>query len=140
MIKSCSVFLIEQKMGFEKFHCFFVDFLRSSFGRIKVMSTVVEREYKPVITRHTYYTYQLTGFYMIRGFTERYFPQLYFRKSLLFRKCTRPLFQTFILNLLCKQLRKIIFSAIRRSYDPQILHIIALHFHYLQKGRNRFRS
>ena len=74
MIKSCSVFLIEQKMGFEKFHCFFVDFLRSSFGRIKVMSTVVEREHKPVTTRHTYYTYQLTGFYMIRGLTERYFP------------------------------------------------------------------
>ena len=29
---------------------FFVDFLRSSFGRIKVMSPVVERKYTPGIT------------------------------------------------------------------------------------------
>ena len=63
MIKSCSVFLIEQKMGFEKFHCFFVDFLRSSFGRIKVMSTVAEREYTPDITRYICFAYQLTGLY-----------------------------------------------------------------------------
>ena len=72
-MKSCSVFLIEQKMVFEKANCFFVDFLRSSFGRIKVMSTVVEREYLPDITQHICFAYQLTGFYMIRGFTERYF-------------------------------------------------------------------
>ena len=35
-------------MEFEKFNCFFVDFLRHSFGRMKVISTVVERVY----TRH----------------------------------------------------------------------------------------
>ena len=35
-------FHIEQKMVF--------DFLRYSFGRIKVISTVVEREYTPDIT------------------------------------------------------------------------------------------
>ena len=64
-----AVFLMEQKMEFEKFNCFFVDFLGCSFGRIKVMSTVVEREYTPGITR---FTYQLTGFY-IRGSTEQYF-------------------------------------------------------------------
>ena len=63
MMKSCSVFLIEQKMVFEKVNCFFVDFLRSSFGRIKVMSTVVEREYTPDITRHNDFAYQLTGLY-----------------------------------------------------------------------------
>ena len=50
-------------MEFEKFNCFFVGFLRSSFGRIKVMSTVVEREYTPDITRHIDFAYQLTGLY-----------------------------------------------------------------------------
>ena len=63
MKKSCSVFHIEQKMEFEKFNCFLVGFLRSSFRRIKVMSTVLEREYKPDITRHICFTYQLTGLY-----------------------------------------------------------------------------
>ena len=73
IMKSCSVFHIEQKMEFEKFNCFFIDFLRYSFGRIKVISTVVEREYTPDITWQICFAYQLTGFYMIRGFTERYF-------------------------------------------------------------------
>ena len=41
---------IEQKMEFEKFNCFFIDFLRYTFGRIKVISTVVERDYTPGIT------------------------------------------------------------------------------------------
>ena len=72
-MKSYSVFHIEQKMEFEKFNCFFIDFLRYSFGRIKVISTVVEREYTPDITWQICFVYQLTGFYMIRGFTERYF-------------------------------------------------------------------
>ena len=40
-----SVFHIKQKMEFEKFNCFFVDFLRNNFGRIKVISTVIEKEY-----------------------------------------------------------------------------------------------
>ena len=34
-------------MDFEKFNCFFVNFLKYSFGRIKFISTVVEREYTP---------------------------------------------------------------------------------------------
>ena len=34
-----------------KFNCYYVDFLRYSFGRIKVVLTVVEREYTPNITR-----------------------------------------------------------------------------------------
>ena len=63
MMDSCLVFHTEQKMEFEKFNCFFVGFLRSSFGRIKVMSTVVEREYTPDITRHICFAYQLTGLY-----------------------------------------------------------------------------
>ena len=50
MMKSCSVVHIEQKMEFVKFNCFFIDFLRYSFGRIKVISTVVEREYTPDLT------------------------------------------------------------------------------------------
>ena len=49
-MKRCSVFHIEQKMEFEKFNSFFIDFLRYSFGRIKVISTVVEIEYTSDIT------------------------------------------------------------------------------------------
>ena len=48
-MKRCSVFDIEQKMEFEKFNSFFIDFLRDNFGRIKVISTVLEREYTPDI-------------------------------------------------------------------------------------------
>ena len=72
MMKSCSVFHIEQKMEFEKFNCFFIDFLRYSFGRKKVISTVVEREYTPDKSWQICFAYQWTGFCMIRGFTERY--------------------------------------------------------------------
>ena len=67
------VFHIKQKIEFEKFNWFFVNFLRYRFGRIKVISTVVEREYTPGITRQICFADQLTGFYMKRGFTERYF-------------------------------------------------------------------
>ena len=49
-MKSRSAFHIEQKMAFEKFSCFFVNFLRNSFGRIKVISTMVERDYAPDMT------------------------------------------------------------------------------------------
>ena len=58
-------------MEFEKFNCFFIDFLRFSFGREKIISTVVEKEYTPEKTWQIYFAYQLTGFYVIRGFTER---------------------------------------------------------------------
>ena len=67
MMKSYPVFHTEQK-EFEKCH-----FLRYSFGKIKVISTVVEREYTPDITQHVCFAYQLIGFYIIRGFTDRYF-------------------------------------------------------------------
>ena len=50
-MRSHSVFHIKQKMEFEKFNCFFVDFLRNNFGRIKVISTVIEKEYTPDITQ-----------------------------------------------------------------------------------------
>ena len=63
MMESCSVFHTEQKMEFEKFNCFFLGFLRSSFGRIKVVSKVVEREYTRDITRYIGFAYQLTGLY-----------------------------------------------------------------------------
>ena len=73
-MKSCSVFHIEQKMEFEKFNCFFIDFCRYNFGTIKAISTVVEREHTPdIITWQICFTYQLTNFYMIRGFTKQYF-------------------------------------------------------------------
>ena len=74
MMKRWSVFHIEQKMEFEKFEfekfiSFFIDFLRYSFGRIKVISTVVEREYTPNITGQICFACQFTDFYMIRCFT-----------------------------------------------------------------------
>ena len=60
-------------MKFEKFNCCFIDFLRYSFGRIKVISAVFERKYTPDINRHICFAYQLTDFYMLRGFTGQYF-------------------------------------------------------------------
>ena len=95
MMNSYSVFYIEQKTELEKCNCFLVDFLRYSFGRIKVISAVVEREYTPNITRKIWFAYQLTGFFKIKGFIEWLFPNRlspYFRKPLLFRKCARLLF------------------------------------------------
>ena len=63
-------FSYREKMRFEKFNCFSVDFLSYSFRRIKAISTVVERQYTP----------DITGFYMIGGFTELYYLKL-FRQS-----------------------------------------------------------
>ena len=77
MMKSCSVFQIEQKMEFEKFNCFFINYLRNIFGRIKVISIVVERKYTLDITLQICFAYQLTDFYMLRSFTERYFLKNY---------------------------------------------------------------
>ena len=74
MMRSCSVFHLEHKIEFEKkFNCFFIDFSRYSFGRIKVISIVIEREYAPDINWQIFFAYQLIHFYMLRGFTERYF-------------------------------------------------------------------
>ena len=92
-------------MEFEKFHCFFIDFLRYSFGRIKVISTVVEREYTPDINWQICFAYQLTDFYMLRGFTERYFPTDYsyiLENHFYFVNvpgyCFKPLFRIFCVN------------------------------------------
>ena len=66
MIKSYSVFCIEQKTEFEKYNCLFVDSLRYSFGRI----------FRPFLKKSIHqicFLYSLTGFYMIGDFTERYF-------------------------------------------------------------------
>ena len=64
MMKSYSLFHIEQKMEIKNFNCFFIDFLRYSFGRIKVISAVVEREYTPDINWQICFAYQLTDFYL----------------------------------------------------------------------------
>ena len=82
-MKSYSIFHIEHKMEFEKFNCFLANFLRYSFGRIKVISTVIERE---LYIRHNatdllcisidwflYARRYIIPCYMTRGFTERYF-------------------------------------------------------------------
>ena len=81
MMKSYTVFHIEQKTEFEKFNCFFVNFLRCNFGRIKVILTVVKRENTPDIARQICLSYQLTGLYRRRGFTERYFLKVIFLKT-----------------------------------------------------------
>ena len=73
MIKSYSVFYTEQNKEFVKFNCYFVTFLRYSFRRIKVILTVIEKDYIPDLPPQICFVYQLTGFYMIRGFTERHF-------------------------------------------------------------------
>ena len=73
MMKRYSVFHIEQKMEFEKFNCFFVDFLKYSFRRINVISKVVAGKYTPDITRQICFAYQLTGCYLVRGFAEQHF-------------------------------------------------------------------
>ena len=62
MTKSYSVFNTEQKVQFEKFNCFFVDFWKYSFGRIKVILAVVGGEYTLDITQQICFAYQLTGF------------------------------------------------------------------------------
>ena len=56
-MKCYLVFNIEQKIEFEKFNCSFVEFLKYSFGRIKVISTVVEGEYTPDITPQICFAY-----------------------------------------------------------------------------------
>ena len=93
MMKSCAVFHIEQKMEFEKYNCFFIDFLRYSFGKTNRISTVVEKEYTPDINREIFFAHQLTGFYTIRGFTERYFltEYSYILENHLFHKCIQLL-------------------------------------------------
>ena len=84
MMKSHSVLHKEQKMEFEKINCFFVDFLKYNFERIKVVPTVFEKKYTPQIMRQICFAYQLTGFYMIRGFTERYFLANYMLENLFY--------------------------------------------------------
>ena len=49
VMKHCSVFHIKQRMKFEKFTCFFIDFLRYSFWENK---SYFERGCKRVYTRH----------------------------------------------------------------------------------------
>ena len=140
-MKSYSVFHKEQKTEFQKCNCFLVDFWRYSFGRIKVISAVVEREYTTDITRQICFPYQLTDFYMIRGFTKRYFlidysyileNHFYFVKAPNY--CLKPsLSRIFCVNSYVKVHEG------PYSLYPSISHIITLHVHYLQKERNRFR-
>ena len=142
IIKSCSVFHIEQMMELEKFSCFFIDFLRHSFGRIKIISTVVERDYTPDKNCQICFAYQLTDFYILRSLTERYFLTDYsyilenhFYFVNVSDYCFKPsLSRIFFLN--CKNCKSIV-SSIKRSFDPYISHIIALHVNCLQKERNR---
>ena len=142
IMKSCSVFHIEQMMELEKFSCFFIDFLRHSFGRIKIISTVVERDYTPDKNCQICFAYQLTDFYILRSFTERYFLTDYsyilenhFYFVNVSDYCFKPsLSRIFFLN--CKNCKSIV-SSMKRSFDPCISHIIALHVNCLQKERNR---
>ena len=64
---------------------------------------MIEREYTPDITRQIYFAYQLTGFYMIRGFTQRYFviDYSYILEKHLFRKCTHYCFKPSLSRIFC---------------------------------------
>ena len=48
MMKSCSVFYIEQKVEFEKFNCFFIDFFKTKFWENK---SYFDSVWKRVYTR-----------------------------------------------------------------------------------------
>ena len=115
--KKLLVFHIEQKTEFGKYNCFFVDSLRYSFGRIKVISTVVERDYKPDITGQICFVYQFTVFCMIRGFTERYFLTYYsyiLENHFYFINMPDYCFKPSLSRIFCK--------SIRRFFDPSISH------------------
>ena len=100
MMKSYSVFHIEQKtLKSLKSVFFFVNFLRCSFGGIKVISTMVEGECTPDIMRQICFAYQLTYFYIVRGFTERYFLTGY---SCVSENHFYFINASFIQNILCK--------------------------------------
>ena len=144
IIKSCSVFHIEQMMELEKFSCFFIDFLRHSFGRIKIISTVVERDYTPDKNFHICFAYQLTDFYILRSFTERYFLTDYsyiLENHFYFVNvpgyCFKPLSRIFCVNSSVKVLSP--------QYEGPSTHIfctslLCTFIIYLKKETGRFRS
>ena len=141
MMKSYSVFHKEQKTEFQKCNCFLVDFWRYSFGRIKVISAVVEREYTTDITGQICFPYQLTDFYMIRGFTKRYFLIDYsyiLENHFYFVKAPNYCFKPSLSRIFCVNSFVKVYEG-PYSLHPSISHIITLHVHYLQKERNRFR-
>ena len=55
-MKCCSFFQLKPKMEFQKFNCFFINSFRYSFRRIKVISTVVEKERERECEREGEYT------------------------------------------------------------------------------------
>ena len=50
-----------------------IAFLSTVLVKIKVISTVAKREFTLDITQQICFAYQLTGFYIVKCFTERYF-------------------------------------------------------------------
>ena len=64
---------------------------------------MIEREYAPDITRQICFAYQLTGFYMIGGFTERYFltDYSYILEKHLFGKCAHYCFKPSLSKIFC---------------------------------------
>ena len=66
-------FHIEQEMELEKFNCFFIGFLRYSFGRIKVTSTVIDKTVYTIHNLADLSCMPIDWFLYDRGFTERYF-------------------------------------------------------------------
>ena len=130
-MKSCSVFHIEQKMEFKKFNCFFVNFLRYTFGLIKFISTMIEREYTPDITRQICFAYQWTGFYMIRGFAEWYFLtncSYILEKHFYFVKAPDYCFESFLFRIFC----------VNCLLDTKVLQLI--HFPHHCFARSSFRE
>ena len=131
------------EMELEKFNCFFFDFLRYSFGRVQVISTVVEREYTPDITWQICFAYQLTIFYMIRSFIERYFLTDYsyvLENHFYFINAPDYCFKTSLSRIFCVNSSVKVLSPQYEGPSAHISHIIVLHVHHLPKERNMFRG
>ena len=138
MMKSCSVFHTSKRWSLKSLTAFLSVFLRSSFGRIKVMWTVVKREYTRDITRHICFAYQLNPsiWYeaLLNGISYSFILENHFYFINAPDYCFWPsLFRIFYVKNFVK-----LASSIRKFSDPYISHIIALHI-LLFAEINRFR-
>ena len=128
-MKTYSVLYIEQKMEFENFNCFFVDFLRYSWES----KSFFDRGWKRVYTRHNatdLLCISVDWFLCDKRFSWTVFPN---RLSYILEN--HFYFVNSLSRILCVNSSAKVFSLQQRSFDPSILHIIALQVYYLQNER-----
>ena len=101
-------------MEFEKFNCFFIDFLR-----LLDNESYFDRDWKRVYT--TDYSYILENHFYILNASGYYF-------------------KPFLSRIFCVNSSVKVLPPQYEGPSTHISHIIALHVHYLQKERNSFRS